>query len=162
VYAGPMRGDAVLLLFDTASLPPPDGNGTTPTAIARIPKETLFGAQLGTTAAGPFSAAFTFTQVPSGRSYQIRAFLDVSGEFNPFFDFTQQPRAGAPAGGHGELDSSGQPRLLAINVPAGTAVSGISVALTETVPYDPPSFEIAGGSPTLDVSIDRPVEMRLK
>ena len=48
VYAGPMRGDAVLLLFDTQSLPPPQGTATTPTSIVRISKQTLFGPQIGT------------------------------------------------------------------------------------------------------------------
>ncbi|MCA1827490.1 MAG: hypothetical protein LC689_11215, partial [Myxococcales bacterium] len=161
VYAGPARGDAILLLFDTGSLPPPDGNGTSAAAIARIPQATLFGAA-GASSVGPFSAPFVFTQVPSGRSYQIRAFLDVTHEFDPFFDFTQQPRAGAPAGGHGELDASGQPHLTAIAVAPAAVVAGVNVALTQTIPYDPPSFAIAGGSQTIDVGIDQPVRMRLQ
>src|SRR5205823_8056610 len=103
-----------------------------------------------------------FTQVQSGRSYQIRAFLDVTGEFDPFFDFTQQPRAGAPAGGHGEIGADGPRHLTRVDVPAATVVSGVNVALTETVPYDPPSFVIAGGSQVIDVSIDQPVRMRLQ
>jgi len=36
VYAGTVRGDAILLLFDTAALPPPDGTGTSAVAIARV------------------------------------------------------------------------------------------------------------------------------
>src|SRR5438270_11287804 len=102
VYSGPARGDAIVFLFDTASLPPPDGNGTSAAAVARIPAATLF-AHAAPGSIGPFSAPFVFTQVASGRSYQIRAFLDVTHEFDPFFDFTQQPRAGAPAGGHGDI-----------------------------------------------------------
>ncbi|MGZ6142904.1 MAG: hypothetical protein ACXWLM_06175, partial [Myxococcales bacterium] len=69
VYAGPARGDAILLLFDTASLPPPDGNGTSAAAVARIPAVALF-ANAAAGSIGPFSAPFTFTQVPAGRSYQ--------------------------------------------------------------------------------------------
>src|SRR5205823_7730384 len=113
VYSGTARGDAVLLLFDTAALPPPDGNGTAAAAVARIPSSVLFARHDADGSIGPFSSPFVFTQVPSGRSYQIRAFLDVTAEFDPFFDFTQQPRAGAPAGGHGEL-VNGQPQLVPV------------------------------------------------
>src|SRR5205085_907921 len=161
VYAGTERGDAILLLFDTAALPPPDGTGTSAAAVARVPSTTFF-ANAAPGSVGPFSAPFTFTQVPSGRSYQIRAFLDVTGEFDPFFDFTQQPRAGAPAGGHGEIGADGQARLTSIVVPPAQVLSGVSVALTAMVPYDPPSFVIAGGSPTLDSMADQPVRMRLQ
>ena len=160
VYAGPARGDAILFLFDTQSLPPPDGNGQSAVAVARIPAATLFGgAPAGSV--GPFSAPYVFTQVPPGRSYQVRAFLDATGDFDPFFDFTQQPRAGDPAGGHGAL-VNGQPRLAAVAMPAGTVLTGVNVALTQVVPYDPPSFVLAGGSQTLDVSIDQPVRLQLQ
>ncbi len=155
VYSGTARGDAVLLLFDTASLPPPDGNGTAAAAVARIPSATLFARHETDGSIGPFSAPFVFTQVPSGRSYQIRAFLDVTAEFDPFFDFTQQPRAGAPAGGHGEL-VDGQPRLVAVAVAPGQVLSGVNVALTQTISYDPPSFVLAAGSQTFDVGMELP------
>ena len=159
VYSGPARGDGILFLFDTQSLPPPDGNGQSAVAIARIPAATLFGnAPAGSI--GPFSGPYIFTQVPPGRSYQVRAFIDATGDFDPFFDFTQQPRAGDPAGGHGEL-VNGQPRLVAVPVTAGKALTDINVALTEVVPYDPPSFVLTSGSQTLDVSIDRPVRLQL-
>lgn len=161
VYAGPARGDAILLLFDTAALPPPQGNGSSAAAVARIPASVLF-ANATPGSVGPFSAPFTFTQVPSGRSYQIQAFLDVTGEFDPFFDFTQQPRAGAPAGGHGAIGADGQAHPVSIDVPAAQVVSGVNVALTLTVPFDPPSFTIAGGSPTLDASMDQPARLRLQ
>ncbi|HET7787373.1 MAG TPA: hypothetical protein VFL36_15495 [Myxococcales bacterium] len=161
VYSGTARGDAVLLLFDTAALPPPDGNGTSAAALARVSQAELFG-NAPATSIGPFSAQFTFSQVPSGRSYQIRAFIDATHEFDPFFDFARQPRAGDPAGGHGEIGPDGQPRLVAIDVAPGQAVSGVSVALTQTVPYDPPSFELAGGSQTLSATMDRPARLRLR
>ncbi|HEY6912198.1 MAG TPA: hypothetical protein VI356_22655 [Myxococcales bacterium] len=161
VYSGTARGDAVLLLFDTAALPPPDGNGTSAAALARVPQATLFG-NAPATSIGPFSAQFTFSQVPSGRSYQIRAFIDATHDFDPFFDFARQPRAGDPVGGHGDLGPDGQPRLLSIDVAAGQAVSGVSVALTQTLPYDPPAFELAGGSQSLSAAMDRPAHLRLR
>src|SRR2546430_11714933 len=128
VYAGTERGDAILLLFDTAALPPPDGTGTSAAAVARVPSTTLF-ANASAGSVGPFSAPFTFTQVPSGRSYQIRAFIDSKAEVDPFFDFTQSPRAGEPVGGYGEIGPDGQPRLLPIAVAEGQVVQGINVAL---------------------------------
>jgi hypothetical protein len=161
VYSGTARGDAVLLLFDTAALPPPDGNGTSAAALARVPQATLFG-NAPATSIGPFSAQFTFSQVPSGRSYQIRAFIDATHDFDPFFDFARQPRAGDPVGGHGEIGPDGQPRLIAIDVAPGQAISGVSVALTQTLPYDPPAFELAGGSQTLSAAMDRPAHLKLR
>jgi uncharacterized protein (DUF2141 family) len=160
VYGGAARGDVILLLFDTTALPPPDGNGAGAAAVARVPQAALFH---GTSGAGAWSAPFTFTQVPSGRSYQIRAFLDAKHEFDPFFDYTQQPRGGDPVGGYGDLGGpGGQPRLLAIGVGVGQVVTGINVALTQTLAWDPPSFELAGGSLTLDQSMDQPLRVRLR
>ena len=160
VYSGPARGDVVLFLFDKASLPPPDGAGTSAVAIARVAQATLFG-NAGAGSIGPFSAPYIFTQVPPDRSYQIRAFIDAAHEFNPFFDFAQQPRAGDPVGGYGTLDPSGQPQLLFLSVAQGQVVSGIGVALTGTLPFDPPSFEVAGALPALDQANDRPQRLRL-
>jgi hypothetical protein len=160
VYNGTARGDAVLLLFDTAALPPPDGTGTTPAAIARVPEATLLP---GSPGVGPFSASFTFTQVPSGRSYQIRAFIDAAHQFNPFFDYARQPHAGDPIGGYGDPGGPGeQPRLLTIGIEPGQAVAGITVAFTQTLPYDPPSFELSAGSQILDQNMDRPVRIQLR
>ena len=102
VYDGPARGDAILLLFDTRALPPPDGNGTGAVAVARVKEPALFQ-RTGDAGAGAFSAPFTFTQVPSGRSYRIRAFIDATREFVPVFDYAQQPRAGDPAGTSGDI-----------------------------------------------------------
>src|SRR4051812_436146 len=84
VYSGPARGDVVLLLFDLAALPPPDGTGTSAVAVARVPESTMF-ANAAPGSIGPFSAAYTFTQVPGWRSYQVRAFVDASHDFSPFF-----------------------------------------------------------------------------
>ena len=53
------------------------------------------------------SAPYFFTQVDSGRAYQIRGFIDTRAEFDPFFDFTQQPRAGDSFGGYVERAGDG-------------------------------------------------------
>jgi uncharacterized protein (DUF2141 family) len=160
VYSGTARGDAIVLLFDASALPPRDGNGTGAAAIARVAESALFRNAPGTSI-GPFSAPFTFTQVPSGRGYWIRAFIDASGEFDPFFDYAQQPRTGDPVGAYGE-PGPGQPRLLPVQVAPGQMVRGVNVELTQTMPYDPPSFELVGGSQTLDPDMDRPVRLKLR
>src|SRR6267143_1313200 len=160
VYSGTARGDAIVLLFDASALPPRDRNGTGAAAIARVPEWALFRNAPGTSI-GPFSAPFTFTQVPSGRGYQIRAFIDASREFDPFFDYAQQPRAGDPIRAYGE-PGPGHPRLLAVQVAAGQVVSAVNIELTQTMPYDPPSFELVGGPQTLDPNMDRPVRLQLR
>jgi len=160
VYSGTARGDAIVLLFEASALPLRHGNGTGAAAIARVPESALFR-NAPRASIGPFSAPFTFTQVPSRRGYQIRAFIDASGEFDPFFDYAQQPRAGDPAGAYGE-PGPGLARLLDVQVAPGQVVRGVNVELTQTVPYDPPSFELVGGSQTLDPDIDRPVRLKLR
>src|SRR5882672_1562833 len=160
VYSGTARGDAIVLLFEAGALPPRDGNRTGAAAIARVPESALFRSA-PRTSIGPFSAPFTFTQVPSGRGYQIRAFVDASGEFDPFFDYAQQPRAGDPVGAYGE-PGTGQDRLLTLQVAPGQVVKGVNVELNQTTPYDPPSFELVGGSQTLDPDMDRPVRLKLR
>src|ERR1700716_486797 len=74
VYSGTARGDAIVLLFHAGALPPREGYGTGAAAIARVQESALFRNASGTST-GPFSAPFTFTQVPSGRDYHIRAFI---------------------------------------------------------------------------------------
>jgi uncharacterized protein (DUF2141 family) len=161
VFTGVARGDAILLLFDTAALPPPDGNATTAVSVAKITQAQLFGAA-SATSAGPFAAPFLFGDVPSGRSYQIRAFLDVTHSFNPIFDFATSPRAGSVAGGFGQIGANGQPQLLAIPVGVDQVVTGINVALTTPLPFDPPAFTILGGSRTFDSNLDQPASMTLQ
>ena len=158
VYSGTARGDAIVLLFDAGALPPRDGNGTGAAGIARVPQASMFRNAPGTSI-GPFSAPFTFTQVPSGRGYQIRAFIDASRQFDPFFDYAQQPRAGDPAGAYGEPAPG---RLLGVQVGPGQVVRGVTVELAQTTPHDPPSFELVGGPQTLDANRDRPARLKLR
>jgi hypothetical protein len=161
VYSGTSRGDAILLLFDTAALPPPDGTATAAIEVARVSQAQLFGsAPVGS--AGPFAAPYVFTEVPSGHTYQVRAFLDVAHQFNPSFDFTLSPRAGSVAGGYGAIGSDGLPHLLPIAVAANQVVSGTDVALFQPLPFDPPSFVIAGGPQLLSASLSAPAQITLQ
>ena len=142
VYSGPRRGDVILLLFAAENLPPPDGTASTAVSLSRVPAAKLF---TGGSAVGPFGAPFLFTNVKAG-NYQIRAFLDVTGDFDPFADFTQSPRAGAPTGGSVTFDAGG-PKLTSFSVPANTTVN-VNVALGLEAPYDPPAFRLSDASVT--------------
>src|SRR5262249_6196812 len=135
--------------------------GTIPTSLARIPENVLF-ANAAPGSVGPFSAAFTFTQVPSGHTYQVRAFINASHQFDPFFDYSRQPRAGDPVGGYGEPGPDGRLRLLEFPLSAGQIAGGINVSLAETLVYDPPSFELAGGPQSILQDIDEPVHLKLR
>src|SRR6266850_1526630 len=157
VYSGKKRGDVILFLFKTSALPPPDGLGTSAAAVARIGQDAMFGADK--TSAGPFAADFVFTQVPPDR-YQIRGFINASGGFLPFFDYARQPRAGDPVGGHVSFDAQGAPRFDEIEVGAAGDVSGISVALGQELPLDPPAFTVPSavdGVVSIPQAFDRPV-----
>ena len=107
-------------------------------------------------------APFTFTQVRSGRSYQIRAFIDAKHEYDPLFGYAQQPRAGDPVGGYGEIDPAGELRLLPIQVGPGQAINGVTVGFRQVLPFDPPSFELIGGSQTLDQDLDQPARLKIR
>jgi uncharacterized protein (DUF2141 family) len=159
VYQGARRGDAVLLLFSSTALPPPDGTASAPVEIGRIASATLFaGASPGST--GPFSAPFLFTEVPPG-NYQIRAFLDLGGDFSPFADFTQSPHAGAPTGGTVTFDANGSATLTNFNVGPNARVLE-QVVIGQEVPFDPPSFQLAAGQTTaFPQNIDRPQVLTL-
>src|SRR5205085_891320 len=113
--------DVILFLFSTAALPPPDGLGSSAAAVARVRGADMFAGDPAGSSVGPFSAPFAFSQVQPG-SYQIRAFLDAARDFEPFFDFARQPRAGDPVGSFGDLpaakfgvelrlDAGGQPAI---------------------------------------------------
>ena len=157
VYSGVRRGDVILLLFAANNLPPPDGTATTALSVARLPSAMLFAGGVG---AGPFSAPFLFPNVKPG-SYQLRGFLDVTGDFDPFADFTVSPRAGAPTGGSIQLDASGNASLRSFNVPANTAVK-VNVVLGLEVPFDPPAFKLDDtASTTFPANLDRAAPLSL-
>ncbi len=160
VYQGSRRGDVVLLLFAANHLPPPDGTATSPVELARVASSRLFaGAAPGST--GPFSAQYLFTDVAPG-NYQIRAFLDVTGDFEPLADFTQSPRAGAPTGGTISIDANGHAQLANFIV-ASNAVSNEQVVLGVEVPFDPPAFQLSSSSSTtFPQDIDRPQQLVLQ
>ena len=119
-YAGPLPctegghvvGAAVLLVFDTRLLPPPEGLGTTATSLATVPGDTLFGGVLdrltfhadgsewcpGPGSQVTVSGDFTAGPLPGG-IYEVRGFYDLHGQFNPAFAISKLPHQGDIAGG---------------------------------------------------------------
>jgi uncharacterized protein (DUF2141 family) len=157
VYSGTRRGDAVVLLFSAGDLPPPDGTATSAVSVALLTEEKLFAVGSGS---GPFSGQFVFPNVAPGR-YQIRAFLDVAGDFNPFSDYTVSPRAGAPVGGSVTVDASGSATLTSFDV-ASNKVSTVSVVLGAEAPFDPPAFVIDPAAATdFRTDFDRAIPLKL-
>src|SRR5438874_2485311 len=53
-------------------------------------------------------------------------------------------------------------RLRGVEVGPGEVLRGVTVELTQTTPYDPPSFELVGGPQTLDPNRDRPARLKLR
>ncbi len=123
----------VLLLFRTDDLPPPLGTGG-PVNVVVVPERELFGG-VSQGAVGPSVAPFTIPAVPAG-DYQIRAFLDVDGDFHPNVSLLSQPTAGDVSGGY--VDSSGQ--FVRVRVENDVVSAQLSVRLGVPVPKERPAF----------------------
>ncbi len=159
IFSGSARGNVILLLFNAALPPPPQGIGR-PLNFAVIDGSTLFS---GATSPGPFSVPYTFGPVPAGQTYLLGAFLDADlrpashgPDFVPWFSVTNQPGGGDVLGGYVDLTSPlPVPPLAPIQVPIdpttglGGAATQTSVVLDQslltTEPEDRPSFNVTGG-----------------
>jgi hypothetical protein len=119
-YSGPLPctekgqivGGALLLAFDTALLPPPEGLGTTAASLGNITGDTLFGGVKDQLTYNPngdlwcpnagsavtVSGDWIVGPLPGGE-YEIRAFYDYGGLFDPAFSISKLPRRGDVAGG---------------------------------------------------------------
>lgn len=175
-YAGPQPctrngsiiGAAVLLGFEEGLLPPPEGLGTTPAALAVVAGEELFrgvrdqlsfdpdGGRVCVDAPIVASATFELGPVPAG-VFQIRGFYDRDGDFNPTFSIFNLPTAGDIGGGAIENATEallGAPvvyRGIEIGVeqdgrrvmpPQGDLVEGVAVALGLELPLERPVFHV--------------------
>lgn len=131
---GGARGNVYLFLYRQDDPPPPVGFGR-PVSFIAVSRETLFrGAPPGQRST--FSTSFTFPSVPAGR-FELRAFLDADGNFNPSYELLAQPTAGDVVGGF--VEASG--RFASVLVRAGEKNAGnVIVTLARELPVERPAF----------------------
>ena len=151
------RGNAIVLLYDAARPPPPQGAGR-PLSFTVIPAQKLFGlAEPGSS--GPFIAPFSFSLVAPGQ-YLLRGFIDADTcsagatpchgpDFIPWHGVTGEPNAG-DVGGAAVDPLTRVPRVVEVTVgPDGApqAATGVSVSFSDssTVP-ERPAFRVEGTS----------------
>ena len=179
-YTGPLPcteggnivGAALMLLFDTNLLPPPEGLGTSAASLAALGGNELFAGVAdrltfepdgsrwcppasaapvnvsGDWAAGPLDAGV----------YEVRGFYDLDGNFDPSFGIANEPTKGDVAGGAIENAAAAAAgahpvsRQIALGdlqadgtfvIPAvGARVGGVAVTLGLPLPLDRPVFHI--------------------
>jgi hypothetical protein len=152
------RGNAIVLLYDAARPPPPQGAGR-PLSFTVIPAQKLFG-PADPNSSGPFTAPFSFSLVAPGR-YLLRGFIDsdtcLTGatpchgpDFIPWYGITGEPNAG-DVGGAAVDPLTRVPRV--VEVAAGTdgalqAATGVIVSFSDSsaIPVERPAFRVEGGS----------------
>ncbi len=136
------RGNVVVLLFDAAHPPPPQGTGR-PLSFALVPKETVF-AHAADGDSGPFTAPYAFSPIAPG-SYLIKGFIDANADFVPWYWATGDVDTG-DVGGAAVDPVTFQPRV--ITVDASTPADGVAVSFSDAarVPVDRPVFQ-AGAAP---------------
>ncbi|RKG69486.1 hypothetical protein D7V80_08505 [Corallococcus sp. CA054B] len=150
------RGNAIVFIYDAANPPPPAGSGR-PLAFTVVTAAELFGASLGDSSTGPFTAPFSLSLVEPGR-YILRGFIDADtcrnipqpchvSDFNPWYGVTSEPNAGDVGGGAVD-PANGATRVLEVTTDADgwpQPLSGVSVSFADsaTVPVDRPAFQTA-------------------
>lgn len=136
--SGAARGNVYVFLYRAEDPPPPLGFGR-PLSFVAVSRQQLFqDAPPGERRT--FSTRFTIPSVPAGR-YELRAFLDADGNFNPSHELLAQPTAGDVAGGF--VDAEG--RFLTAEVRAGQRnASEVLVTLVRELPVERPAFAHLG------------------
>lgn len=167
---GHMVGAAVLLIFDTRLLPPPEGLGTSAASLATVGGDTLFAGVAGRLtfngdgsrwcpdpSAAPVTVTAAWSDSPlPGAEYEVRGFYDYDGNFDPVFSITHLPSKGDIAGG--AIDNvadvlKGAPpvyRRIALGAAQadgtfkipdeGSHIGGIAVTLALPLPNNLPTF----------------------
>ncbi len=153
---GTARGNVIITLFAEDRLPPPTGTSG-PLNFVIVPEASMFGsAKAGEP--GDFSAPFTIPTVPAGR-YQIRAFVDADGDFNPLFGLLGQATAGDVGGGFVD-PATGAFQIVEVKTDEITA-DGILVSIGRTFPVERPAFAITS-TPTYTVPLATPAQLVLR
>ncbi|APR85541.1 Hypothetical protein A7982_10890 [Minicystis rosea] len=177
-YSGPLPctrdgrivGAAVLEVFDTRFLPPPEGLGTTAQSLAVVPGSQLFAGVAGRLTfnengelwcpdetAKHVNVSASWTAAPLvGALYEVRGFYDYDENFDPVISIFKFPTKGDIAGGAienaAEVLQGAAPAYrrigLGIEQPDGTFqipeegsnIGGITVTLGLPLPLQPPIF----------------------
>lgn len=148
--AGHVVGAAIILVFGTDLLPPPEGLGTTARSFAALPGDVLFQSVQsalpsnadGSTACPPagsphvtVSADWSLGPLQKGQ-YQIRSFYDYDGGFSPILKIHNLPTKGAVGGGalSNPLEAAAgkKPVYRTIDVdpgPNGVLIEGVAITL---------------------------------
>jgi hypothetical protein len=163
-------GAAVMLVFDTRLLPPPEGLGTTAASVGAVGGDFLFAGvkdRLTFNTDGsrwcpdpstpPVTVSGSWTAGPLPPAvYEVRGFYDLDGNFDPAFSISRLPSKGDIGGG--AVDNAADVllgkapiyrRILlgidngdgTFSVPdEGSLIGGISVSLGLPLPLDLPVF----------------------
>lgn len=183
-----VMGNVILTLFVFNNPPPPSGSATSPESLLTIPGHELFSLadcmpaepmaedRRPILASAPFTwPALSLSRLacsdpdPSsprcpGRDYQIRAFFDRDGDFNPLFSIRNLPTAGDVAGAaFGELSAlTPTPRRISFGHidehPNGQVIPGITVTLGAIVETERPIFELDEATRALNSSATLPLD----
>ncbi len=167
---GEVRGAVALLLFEADNPPPPSGSATSAESLLMVPGSELFGANdclpeaptpEELTEVITRSADFTWPDIvlASGEGasvdYQIRAFYDRDGDFNPFFSVRRLATKGDVAGGAFVSTAEDPPQFARIRFgsvedqPNGQVVRGVAVTLGARVNTELPASQLAEGTRAL-------------
>lgn len=146
---GNARGNVIVLLFREDAPPPPRGTAG-PVNFIVVPKDVMFK-DVDDAVVADFAASFTMPAVAAGR-YNIRAFLDADGDFNPVQPLLAQPTAGDVGGGYVDLETQA---FLPVVVENDKATAQVTVFLGSVLPVERPAFAITS-STTFTVPFARP------
>lgn len=151
---GTARGNVIVLLFREDQPPPPKGTSG-PVNFIVVPEEVMFK-DVAPDVVGDFAAPFTMPSVAPGR-YNIRAFLDADGDFNPVQTLLAQPTAGDIGGGY--VDSATRV-FLPVVVEANKVSAQVTVFLASELPVERPAFAITS-STSFDVPFSTPKKLSI-
>ncbi|MEO1335178.1 MAG: hypothetical protein AAFV29_06025 [Myxococcota bacterium] len=128
---GSARGNVVISLIDAEA----EGLASGLTNLVVVPSARLFGDAVSD---GIFTADYTIPTVAPGR-YEVLAFVDFDGDFNPGLPILSQPTAGDVLGAH--VDANTLERLQ-VRVDVDDSIEQVTVQLAQPVPVEPPVFSM--------------------
>lgn len=184
-------GAAVLLVFDTRLLPPPEGLGTTATSLGVVAGDKLFASLRGrltfnadgsrwcpAASTEPVTVSATWAVGPlEGGVFQVRSFYDLDGNFDPGFKIANLPTKGDVGGGaidnaagvlqgaapiYREITLGNKQSDGTFKIPeTGSRVSGITVTLGLPLPLERPIFYPKGVTDLTPVKNKDPLAVKM-